>query len=443
MRGKDVLRAGVIAGTTIAACGFQPTLNSDANPDGGLCMSASTECVQGADVLRTCPSAGAMYSDVNCAWGCTASGQVARCLGVVPSGSGGNAMNGVRPDDVAGGSDLTNLTTFAAGTILDGDSGKIGTSGNPTSVRGPGPGIQNGIDYELRGPIAMFRVNSLVIAGNIALVGNHPIALVAVGQVEIDGVIDGTGTCTGTTPGPGGFAGGAATKDASGSGGGSDGIAGGGGGGGGYGGGGGGGGYLSGAYSIGGGGWGTVDLALLRGGGGGGGAGAGNGGSGGGGGGALQIVSNLTIAFGPVGGINVGGCGGHHVTTTDPGGGGGAGGAILLEAPTIVVGNLAANGGGGGGGDIGGTDGTAGKLGTDQAPGGTAATGLGGAGGAGGAGNNLSGGNAVTGPACSHCGGGGGSVGRIRMNTRDGAGITNGPAASTSPTASTGSAAVQ
>lgn len=443
MHGKGVFRAGVIAGTAIAACGFQPTSATGSNPDSGLCVSASTECVNGADALRTCASAGAMSTDVNCTWGCTASGPVARCLTIVPSGSGGNAMNGVRPEDVASGSDLA-ATTFAAGTILDGDSGKVGTVGNSSSVRPGGTGVQNGIDYELRGPIAMFRLSSLVITGDIALVGSHPIALVVDGQVEIDGVIDARGTCIGSLPGPGGFAGGAATMTASGSGGGHSGGGGGGGGGGGYGGSGGGGGYMNGSHSIGGAQWGTADLALLHGGGGGGGAGAGNGGAGGGGGGALQIVSNTTIVFGAGGAINAGGCGGHRVITTDPGGGGGAGGALLLEAPTIVIGRLAANGGGGGAGDADGTDGAPGQLGTEPAPGGMAATsGNGGAGGAGGASNSVNGSDGVAGPACAHCGGGGGGVGRIRVNTRDNVGSTNGPGASTSPSPSTGSATVQ
>lgn len=154
------------------------------------------------------------------------------------------------------------------------------------------------------------------------------------------------------------------------------------------------------------------------------------------GGGAIQIVSTTKITLSGVGSIDVGG-GGGMATPWDsgqPGTGGGGGGAILLEAPSITLRGadvvLAAKGGGGGGTgeNVNGTGqaiGENGGLGEAPAQGGVYNASF------------LKGGNGATtqvapvaGPGCGaatpcstatkHGAGGGGGVGLIRFNTRDG-----------------------
>lgn len=135
---------------------------------------------------------------------------------------------------------------------------------------------------------------------------------------------------------------------------------------------------------------------------------------GGNGGGAIQISSRTSIAIGASAGINASGFGGVDELPGNRcgGAGGGSGGAILLEAPVVrfaASGQLAANGGGGGCMGAAGGDG---RMGATPAAGGScAAHGNGGSGAAleapPGAGDSSSDGNG---------GGGGGGVGRIRIN---------------------------
>jgi hypothetical protein len=129
--------------------------------------------------------------------------------------------------------------------------------------------------------------------------------------------------------------------------------------------------------------------------------GSGSSGSGGHGGGAIQIVSGVGIVIGEAGVINMGGGGGGTYA------GGGSGGAILLEAPSVTVrGVLAANGGSGA--DVyAGDDGQA----SAEPPavrlvGGLAA-----------AGDNIDGQEGNPAPTKLNVAGGGGGVGRIRINT--------------------------
>ncbi|MBI4821730.1 MAG: hypothetical protein HY791_36050 [Deltaproteobacteria bacterium] len=161
---------------------------------------------------------------------------------------------------------------------------------------------------------------------------------------------------------------------------------------------------------------------------------------GGGGGGAVQISAGQEVRIS--GSINASGGGGGWGRSGDScngGGGGGSGGGILLEAPRVELSGatkIVANGGGGGSGggtDNSGNSGSDGLLGSDPASGGPRIvegtcplypdiySGSGGNGGAlvtlpepGGSGDSetrcLS--SAYTGD-----GGGGGSVGRIRINT--------------------------
>jgi len=170
---------------------------------------------------------------------------------------------------------------------------------------------------------------------------------------------------------------------------------------------------------------------------------------GGGGGGALQLVSRTGIDITSTGGapalINVGGGGGGgDYLGQDPfpsfNGGGGSGGAILLEAPSVTVTGpgaaLAANGGGGGGGCR--ATGNDGRDDSTPAKGGICAGPTLGSGGAGGAAlDTPHPGWSIGGADNARGGGGGGSVGRIRVNTADGQLILD-DGAITSPFASRG-----
>jgi hypothetical protein len=132
------------------------------------------------------------------------------------------------------------------------------------------------------------------------------------------------------------------------------------------------------------------------------------------GGGAIQLVSRTRITVSGVVAAN-----------GASGSGGGSGGGILLEAPAVQIsGAVVANGGGGAGGCFIPRAGEDGRLDATPASGGTACdSGNGRDGGAGGAGNqgarngiSLS----VAGSGIAFAGAGGGSVGRIRVNTVSG-----------------------
>ncbi|HEY5937439.1 MAG TPA: hypothetical protein VIU61_22490, partial [Kofleriaceae bacterium] len=112
------------------------------------------------------------------------------------------------------------------------------------------------------------------------------------------------------------------------------------------------------------------------------------------------------------------------------GGGGGAGGTILLEAPVIEgAGKLAVNGGGGGAGDDSGSDmrptafGEAGRLDRSTAAGAVGSL-TGSGGGRGAAAASYDGEPGIL--SATHAGGGGGAVGRIKLDTRLGAVETTG-----------------
>jgi hypothetical protein len=422
-----------VAAPVLAACNFggPPAALDDATkppPDGGPCAGMSIECAD-PNTLRTCSGKGAAYVDMPCSWGCFTE-SAAHCGQLTPT-AGAVTANDLMSNGLNG-------VTLTGGPLLLTSNGTLGPFTAQSMFHNNQPGTQNGIDYQQRTgsgtiAVAVFRFKSLTISTELDLGGADAIALVADGEIKIDGLIDARGNCTGTNGGPGGSAGGANNTDGNGAGKGvhgtDDNI---GGGGAGYGGVGGKGGdgtqnNLGGAGGIVNG---TDEIMMLVGGSGGGGAGN-NGGPGGGGGGALQIVSNTRITLTTRGGINAGGCGGHNgMTGTDAGGGGGAGGAILLEAPVIAIaagGKLAVNGGGGGGGAASNTASAPdGNL--DRTP---ANGGAGGAnGGAGAAGATTDGSpGASTG---NKGGGGGGAIGRIRFNTRSGTASID-PAAILSP----------
>ncbi len=148
--------------------------------------------------------------------------------------------------------------------------------------------------------------------------------------------------------------------------------------------------------------------------------------AGGGGGGAVQLVSGATLEL--VGIVHVGGGGGSSTSPDATGGGGGAGGDLVIEAPTLMLGTaggFAANGGAGGGCGVAGTDatpdGNASSGGDDGACSGSDYSLAGGAGGTGALAPGDGGEDVRVPPTTTdRFGGGGGSVGRVRVATRDG-----------------------
>ncbi len=403
MRSMFVRRG--LATATVALCGCSytpPDTPVDAPPDTGACANAHAECVD--DTLFSCAAPGAPLVEEACTWGCETS-DGAHCRRITPAGGGATA-NDLDPENYSG------IVSYSLAGVLDGGIGTI--NGNPAGSIGVGYQIENGV--------AVFRFADLSV-GVVKLTGTVPIALVADGPIVVSGIIDATGQCVTGSPeiaGPGGANGGLTSGvDGGDPGGGSGGNANlglGGGAGGGH----GVDGSISGNAEPGGSAFGDDAITELRGGGGGG-AGRGTGATsfvGGGGGGAIQLVSNTSIEFMATGSINAGGCGGQRgAQIGDEGGGGGAGGTILLEAPTVHLGPtsiLAVNGGGGGGAAGGSTTAQAGATGgltRTPANGGNGGTG-GGSGGVGGAGVLPSGL-----PGSNPAGGGGGAVGRIRINT--------------------------
>lgn len=414
------MRRAWVAAVTLLGCSNifgldQPRLDDAATgdavvtPDAGTCVAASTECAS-TDVLRTCSGPGAQAVDTVCSWGCLAG--PARCGELVPAGGA------VTSEDLAPDAQLT--AAVLDDGVINTDTGTIGTLANPTSIRGAGSGVVDGIGFDTRGSVGVFRFGSLAIDGPITIIGTHAVALVSDAPIRVNAVVDVRGPCTQNTAGPGGFAGGPAGQNAAGSGGGTRGTTNGeGGGGGGHGGIGGRGGRPIGTGASGGASFGVPEIPMLVGGGGGGGGGDGGGGAfGGGGGGALQLASNTRIEIATAGGINAGGCGGKVAAQNGSGGGGGAGGTILLEAPAITIaGTLAVNGGGGAGGNDQGEAGQPGQLARTAASGG-AGGGPGGAGGGNGAAAATSDGN--PGVDGNRSGGGGGAIGRMRFHTRAG-----------------------
>ncbi len=397
----------------VAACKYDPGNTSPDGPrpdgeipDAGPCQAINTkECV--GDELRTCVTLGQLPEIESCSWGCSMAGAEPACLEILPAG---------------GAVTTADVETMTLGDVvitgpaqLDTDSGTITVDGTPLTI---GFAFRDNNAPE----VGVFRFKSLSLAGDIEIVGSQALALVADGTITITGGVSVQG-CTGGNgvrrAGPGGFNGAPSGQTNSTSGGGATGANTNGAGGGGHGGTGGTGGGTGGG--IGGSIFGDATITMLVGGGGGGGGPGGGGGDGGGGGGAVQLVSNTSITISATGGINAGGCGGGLGAGggSDGGGGAGAGGTILLEAPTIDLdGSLAVNGGGGGGsGGSPGTNGSNGALDRLPAPGGAAGAG-GGGGAIGGTGAAGAGPNGGTGNDAGRDSGGGGGIGRIRLNAR-------------------------
>lgn len=254
--------------------------------------------------------------------------------------------------------------------------------------------------------VKKYRTVSLAVGSTLRASGPRPLVLIATSGMEINGLIDVTGR--GDTPGPGGRA-------TMGAGPGSGQTPGGGAG---YG--------TAGAnsgfpgYGEGGAIYGVQQLVPLLGGAPGGGSGPGGTTSpmpGGAGGGAVQLISCNALTIGYAGKVNAGGGGGPRtLSSSDIGSGGGSGGGVLIEALYVSIAGVIAANGGGGGADGDGQDGLA-----------SANPAFGGdtfgeqfCAGRGGSANELpADGTRLCGPGAS-AGGGGGAVGRIRINVRPG-----------------------
>ena len=411
-------RIGVIAALVVGACFSKPAqfMGDDSPPidapkgDGPpidaptTCTMLSTKCT--GNEIERCATVGAAPIFESCVWGCDSSG-TPRCKLFTPSGS---ALVG---SDLAPDSALAATTLAAA--FINGETGEI------EGVRAAGTGLVSGIRFETRGAVGVFRFKSLEINSPLELHGVNAIALVAEGNITVNAIIDGTGTCdTGLRRTAGGGAGGAANVSAMTPGGGLRGTSGDqGGSGGGHGASGGNGGFNTGGGVLGGA---TFAFGTIRGGGGGGG-GNGLGGAGGSGGAALQLASNGTVTITSAGAINAGGCGGRKTTANAPGAGGGAGGLIVIESHDVTVaGTLAVNGGGGSACEAAGNDGENGKLARTGALGGDnqSSTGDGGTGGFGiqMMPATLAGQNPPM--SAARGGGGGGGVGRIVIKSAGG-----------------------
>lgn len=441
-----VLLSGLaLVGFAVPACSFtaenQQSTGGDAMllfdappdafiPDAAPCSSLIKTCVAGT-VLRACQQVGMLPTETFCPWDCAESPEP-HCRVLVPSG--GAVMS---TDLDATGIDGKTFTGVTADTTFNTDNGSI--SANGLQQRASGTGIKNGIDFQIRNGVGIFRFKQLELNGGraVRVTGANALAIVGVDKISITGnaVVDMRGTCSGRTSGPGGKQGGGNSAAGSGTGAGGAGATNGGacsGGGG------------AGNSSAGGPGGsannnagtttGTSLITALVGGAGGG--GGGGGGDGGGGGGAIQLVSNGPITFSggvlQTVGLNAGGCGGK---TGACGGGGGAGGAILIEGKTVDLGNgyFVVNGGGGAGA----ANGTSGELAqtTQRANGGNGGMAIGpnNDGGDGGDGADDA---SNAGPGSSrdnHGGGGGGGVGWIRINTKSGS-MGQGNGAFVSPT---------
>lgn len=371
-----------------------------------VCTANQALRCDGATLVR-CNSDGTAEVRETCALGCNAA--AVRCNDVNPSNSLASFL-----DMTTGEPDLD----LGAAAVLNTDDGTVMVDGHPVVVRSatlaqaPAPSIR------------VFMVHSLN-AIQVTATGRNALAIVSNGDVKVSGVF--AASASSNTPGPGAFNDGAC-KGAPGGPPVAGGVAGGAGGGAfGLGGGKGGSAMNDNGTSAGGNGGtatGSPTLVPLRGG-----CDAGTVGASlfGAGGGAIQLVSRTKITVS-----------GFVAANGSSASGGGSGGGILLEAPAVEnTGAVVANGGGGAGGCLFPRAGEDGRLDTIPASGGTACDiGNGRDGGSGGAGsqgarNGLSLSVAGTGPA--FAGAGGGSVGRIRVNTVAG-GLSGNGAFSPNPT---------
>ncbi len=433
-----------VAGTFCGSPSDTECDNQDTCDGSGTCLvnhePDGTSCEDGDNCTAgdTCQG-GICNSGTPCPLGCNNTAIPPRCYEIAPSNVGHDYLC------ITGAPDLTlpSNTTVDVNT----DDGTVGGNVVPTAqwvIQGSGAR-----------DILVLSFSSIAVPQStvVNVSGSYPLALIACGDVEINGMIN--VSAQQKQGGPGGYDGGEGNNNSTwaqpgygyGGGGGEPGFRetsqpychtpGGGGGFGRMGGDGGDSdapGYSPRQGGAGGQENGTASLVpLLGGSGGGGGAGRYYGAYGGGGGGAVQLTAGGSVLIGSSGGIRASGAGGwiSQEQNFGGGGGGGAGGAILVEGASVQVhGKLTANGGGGGGGRAdypawglhcpGGTPrpGEDGPYEYRQAIGGDGCTGSSsypaGDGGRGGAGSYVQGEPGENG----YLGGGGGAAaGRIRLNS--------------------------
>jgi hypothetical protein len=340
------------------------------------CSPSVATC--GSGVLQTCNADGMSVAMETCALGCGSNGM--SCATFVPSN---NLEAALASAASAAAVDIPD------GATIDTDTGTIaGTDVTSTIIT-----VQNQ-------SIRVFAAPSWMLP-NLRAAGTLPVAFVATGAIELQGVVDLSSR--------------AATGDGAGAdtnvachGGEVEGFAGAGGGGGATTGGSGGGANVGYVGGVGG------DVAtgfspLL-----GGCSGGMSGGPAGDGGGGIQLVSATSVTI--AGYIDVSGAGAGSSA------GGGAGGMVIIESPLVVIasGGIVANGGGGGGGC--GTSGADGGNGETPAVGGTCSdpTRSGGNGGTDTAAAEPGGNGAAGGSTGVAYGGGGGAIGRARIATGTG-----------------------
>ncbi len=392
---------------TTAAC---PLGCNAASQDCNQCVPGSDFCDANASHTVSCTSRGTPGAPSACTYGCqtqTGAGQttaVGDCKDLVPS-------NGLILDCLPPGTGGFTLTLNADATIDP-------ATGTLTLDAGGAIALPSGVYAVVTQtggpPIGVFHFQSFAINPGVTLsvtpASTHALAILADGNVNIEGMLDVGGDHS--TPGPGALqtgtgVGGTGAASGVGAGGGGHGSPGG----------------LGGSATPSPGGAagavnGMLTVVPLQGGSPGGGMFAGAGG------GAVQITAcglvNVSGTISAVGG------GGLFGDTGRGGLGGGAGGAILLEGELVTVtGTLSSNGGGGGGGGALGVAlterGANGTLTSTPASGGAGGVSLnpglpnGGMGGAGAAGTSSPGAGQNAPPAATG-GGGGGGAGRIRLN---------------------------
>jgi hypothetical protein len=356
------------------------------------------------DQLTTCNAEGTATTTQACVLGCAS--DAARCRTFEPSNGLGPALaESANENDVI----------LPSGTRIDTDLGVVqDADGTSISVRA--------IDVNQAGglPIRVLVAGSFAM-GNVTVTGTRPIAFVAGGPITVTGRL--TARATGSVGGPGartsgscsggdmnqlsGCAtpssvgtGGAGNHQPGGRGGANDPN---------------GGAALTGFSPLAGGCSGGTQFNI---------PGTSIVARGGGGGGAVQLVSQTSVVLTEQGMVDVGGGGGQSTT------GGGSGGMIVIEAPEVSLSGssagLVANGGAGGGCGMKGPDAT---VTTSPALGAVCANYFAGNGGTGSAapGNGcISGVDNCVGTCPTIYGGGGGSVGRMRIATKTGSFATTG-----------------
>jgi hypothetical protein len=385
------------------------------------CSPGAATCA--TDQLTTCNADGMSTSTTGCALGC--SDDEITCKSFMPSNNlGPSLIEAAAEPDV----------TIVSGSTIDTDTGAV-VMPNGTPII-----VASALVPQSSGMIRAFTAHSFTIA-DVSVTGSYPIALVAADDMTLNGILD--ASANGSAAGPGAQAPGTGCDGGSigaavikvlcgvfpapgvlcgpGPGGGGNAVSGGAGGNNGI--------VLTANYGSVSGGAATTGFSPL--------VGGCSGGifedmqdtivaPAGGAGGAVQLVSGGTMEL--IGIVHVGGGGGTGLTNGAAGGG--AGGNIVIETPTLTIGTaggFAANGGGAGGCGVDGVDGSpdnvaaAGGTSTDASCSGTNYLFAGGAGG-----TSVqapgSGGFDTRTPvmASDFFGGGGGSVGRIRIATLDG-----------------------